>query len=394
MKAVVSTLGKFHSFDLARQLHTHGALEAIYSGYPRFKLRDEGLPSRLVRTFPYLHTPYMAAGWRHRFGIGLLRQWEYWDRVTLDRHVARTLPDADIFVGLSGCGLATGTAAQRRGMRYICDRGSTHIRHQDEVVRAQHDRWGMAFDGIDPRIVEREEQEYATADLITVPSAWVRKTFLDRGVAADKVRVLSYGVDLTRFHPVGTPAANRLDLLFVGAVSLRKGFPDLLSAFRDLHHPRKTLTVAGMADDGVLERLRTLGLLTDEVRLVGHVPQPQLKELMSRSHALMLPSLEEGLAMVMAQAMACGCPVVASAPTGAADLYTDGVEGFIVPGGDSVPLTERLQQFADDPSLQARMRSASLRRVQSIGGWSTYGDNAMLLYRSAAGEVDAARPLG
>ncbi|MEP7098954.1 MAG: glycosyltransferase family 4 protein [Burkholderiales bacterium] len=380
MKVVLTTLGKFHSFDLARQLHARGALEAIYSGYPRFKLRGEGLPSRLVRTFPYVHAPYMASGWRDRLGPVWLRRWEYLDRASIDRFVARSLPDAQVFVGLSGCGLATGREARRRGMTYVCDRGSTHIRHQNEVLRAEHDRWGLPFAGIDPRIVEREEAEYDSADAITVPSTFVRNTFVARGVPAHKVKLLSYGVDLQRFHPTGAPREGAFDLLFVGGVSLRKGIPHLLRAFTALRHPRKTLTIAGVAESSVVERMRALGLLTDAVRLIGHVPQPDLKALMSTSHALALPSLEEGLAMVMAQALACGCPVVATHNSGAADLFSDGVEGAILDAGDAAALTTRLQQIADDPALQARMSAAALLRVQAIGGWSTYGANAMRLY--------------
>jgi alpha-maltose-1-phosphate synthase len=384
VKAVLTTLGKFHSFDLARQLHARGALEAIYTGYPRFKLRGERLPDGLVRTFPYVHAPYMASAWRDRFGPGFLRQWEYLDRTSIDRYVARFLPDADVFVGLSSCGLATGREAKRRGMKYVCDRGSTHIRHQNEVLAAEHARWGLPFSDVDPRIVAREEAEYEMADLITVPSTFVRETFVKRGVPADKVKILPYGVDLERFRPSAAPQDGQFDLLFVGGFNLRKGVPYLLAAFNALRHPRKTLTLAGVADRAAVDRMCELGLLTDEVKFLGHVPQPELKDLMSRSHALVLPSLEEGLAMVMAQALACGCPVVATRNTGAEDLFTDGAEGFIVEPSDVGPLTDRLQALADDPALRARMGAAALQRVQSIGGWSAYGRDAMQLYGMAS----------
>lgn len=386
MKAVLTTLGKFHSFDLARQLHARGALAGIHSGYPRFKLKNEGLPESLVHTFPYVHAAYMASKWRDRFGIGFLRQWEWLDRISLDRHVASRLPaEADVFVGLSGCGLATGLAAKKRGMRFVCDRGSTHIRHQNEVLQEEHERWGIAFAGVDPRIVEREEAEYAAADAVTVPSTFVRNTFLARGVPESRVKLLSYGVDLQRFHPVAPPDEDRFDLLFVGGVNLRKGVPYLLKAYHAIQHPRKSLTIAGIAEEPVLHKLRELGLMTDEVKLLGHVPQPELKALMSRSHALALPSLEEGLAMVMAQAMASGCPVVATPNAGAENLFSEGVEGFIVPARDTDLLTARLQAIADDFALQRRLSAASLERVRSIGGWSTYGDNAVKLYTELVG---------
>jgi alpha-maltose-1-phosphate synthase len=78
--------------------------------------------------------------------------------------------------------------------------------------------------------------------------------------------------------------------------------------------------------------------------------------------------------LVQGQALACGCPVICSTNTGGEDLFTDGVEGFIVPIRDVGALTERMQQLADDPALQSRMSEAALRRVQSLGGWSDYGN--------------------
>jgi glycosyltransferase involved in cell wall biosynthesis len=80
------------------------------------------------------------------------------------------------------------------------------------------------------------------------------------------------------------------------------------------------------------------------------------------------------LALVQAEAMACGCPVIGSTNSGAEDLYTDGVEGFIVPIRDARAIEERMQLLADKPELQREMGAAALRRVRSIGGWAEYGD--------------------
>ena len=61
------------------------------------------------------------------------------------------------------------------------------------------------------------------------------------------------------------------------------------------------------------------------------MPQDRLAAIMSSSHVMILPSIEEGLALVQAQAMACGCPLISSTNTGGEDLFSDGVEGFVVP---------------------------------------------------------------
>jgi starch synthase len=112
----------------------------------------------------------------------------------------------------------------------------------------------------------------------------------------------------------------------------------------------------------------------EHVEFLGSVPQARLPQIMSESHILVLPSIEEGLALVQAQALACGCPVLGTTNSGAEDLLTDGVEGFVLPIRDVPALTSRMQQLADDPALQQRMSEAALARVRHIGGWRHYGD--------------------
>ena len=117
-----------------------------------------------------------------------------------------------------------------------------------------------------------------------------------------------------------------------------------------------------------------------QISILGHVPQQQLKKLMSVSHVMVLPSVEEGLALVQAQAMACGCPVIASQNTGAQDLFTDGKEGFIVPTRDSDAITDRLQLLADNPQIWLRLSKAALQRVKAMGGWERYGDQMYQIF--------------
>jgi glycosyltransferase involved in cell wall biosynthesis len=380
MKVVISVIGKFHNFELARELHRRGALQAIFSGYPRFKLNDEGLPADKIKTFPYVQTPFLAMRHKHLLGHRFVRAWERFSVVTFDRHVAAQLPACDVFVGISSCGLRTGQVAQRRGARYVCDRGSTHIRVQDRLLAEEHARWGAPYQPIDARGIEREEAEYAQADLITVPSSFTLRSFVEQGVPATRLRRLPYGVNLSRFHPTAAPAAGGFDVLFVGGISLRKGLPYLLQAYAKLVHPRKTLTFAGSVNTELVALMKHRGLWPEGARLLGHVPQPALKDLMSRSHVMVLPSVEEGLALVQAQAMACGCPVLASAHTGAEDLFTDGEEGFIVPARDADALAQRLQQLADDPALRDRLGQRALQRVRTAGGWHDYGEQAFAAY--------------
>jgi glycosyltransferase involved in cell wall biosynthesis len=372
MQVIQAVFGVFHHFELAHQLNQRNHLRRIYSTWPWARLKREGLPRELVHTYPLIHTTdYLL----RRAGLStpaLDGRFNEWNSLGFDAWLRRKIEPCDALIAISGAGLTAGPKVQAAGGKFICDRGSTHQRFQDEVMAEEHRRWGVAYSLPAAHIVRREEAIYAVADAITVPSQVARRSFLAQGIAAEKVHVLPYGVRLDRFAPTEAPAADSFDVLFAGQISLRKGVPYLLEAFARLRHPNKRLTMVGYVQEDVRG---LLGKLPQEhVTFTGSIPQAELAERMSRSHVLALPSVEEGLALVQGQAMACGCPVIATTATGAEDLFTDGVEGFIVAGRDSGALAERLQQLADDPALRARMSAAALERVKALGGWDHYGD--------------------
>jgi glycosyltransferase involved in cell wall biosynthesis len=368
------SIGRFHHFHLARQLERAGLLREIWTGYPRFKLKSEqGIPAGRIRTFPWLQGPYMARGrFGMRFPAWVDREWEWRARTTLDAHVARRMAPATTLIALSGGGLRSGRRAMQTGGRYFCDRGSSHIRFQDQILREEYARWKVPFAGIDPRVVAREEAEYEAAGAVSVPSAFVADSFVAMGFSRERLFINPYGARLDRFAKVAEPAPDTFTVLFVGQVGLRKGFLYLLDAFNRLAHPRKRLKVIGSVQAELQPLLAKQPL--ENVDFLGVVPNDELPRHYSSAHVMVLPSIEEGLAMVMGEALACGCPVIASSHTGAGDLFTDGVEGFIVPPRSVDDLLSRLEQFAQDPTLRERMSESALARVASIGGWDDYGE--------------------
>jgi starch synthase len=372
MQVVLSTIGRFHTFDLARQLHKRNNLKIVFSGYPSFKLRKEGLPTNKVKTFPWLHGPYMylnpRTDWIKKF-------WAWQDLISFDRFVEANLPDCDIFHAISGFGLRSGKSAKKRGAKYICDRGSSHIRFQNQILHEEYDRQGLSFAGVDSRVIDAEEAEYDLADAITVPSTFAKDTFVAAGVSSQKVRVLPLGVELARFRAVSSPRAHEFQVLFAGSICIRKGIHYLLDAYEKLNHPGKKLVLVGGVEPK-LEPLLSKGRERQDIVCTGHLPQEEMMRVMSESHVLVLPSVEDGFGLVMAQAMACGCPVIASTNTGGPDLFDDEVEGFFVPIRNSDAIAGRLQRLADNPELRASMGQRAVARVRSLGGWDRYGDAA------------------
>jgi glycosyltransferase involved in cell wall biosynthesis len=381
MQIVQTVFGVFHHFELARELEQRGYLRRVYSTWPWARLKREGLARNKVETFPWLHVPeYMAS--RAPVDLTWLRDpLGYANAVAFDRWTARKLirsmrtdsqAKIDALIGISGSSLRSGALVQRAGGVFICDRGSTHQRYQEQIIADEYARWGVNTPPSDPRDTRREEAIYAQADAITVPSTVAARSFAEMGVPASKVHVIPYGVRLESFQPTAEPPRESFDVLFAGSVGLRKGVPYLLEAFARLRHPQKRLRIAGSIQEDLRAVLRKLPM--EGVEMLGSLPQSELAALMSRSHALVLPSIEEGLALVQAQAMACGCPVICSTNTGGEDLFSDEIEGFIVPIRDPIALADRMQRLAEEPELQQQMREAALRRVRSIGGWKEYGE--------------------
>jgi alpha-maltose-1-phosphate synthase len=372
MKVTQAVFGVFHHFELAHQLHRRNHLQKIYSTWPWARLKREGLPRSLVSCFPLLHTPDYLLNYTRFYTPQMSSKMASWNTRAFDRWTNHIIEPCDAFIGISGSGLLTGRKIQASGGIFMCDRGSTHQRYQENVVAEEYRRWNLPQPLSKPHITIREEEIYHTADAITVPSTAAKRSFVQMGIAPEKIHVIPYGVRLDRFTRTEEPPHGSFEVLFAGQVSLRKGIPYLLQAFARLKHPNKRLTIAGPIQDEIRGLLSTLP--NENVIFTGSLPQPQLAKKMSVSHLLVLPSVEEGLALVQGQAMACGCPVLATTATGAEDLFTDGEQGFIVPDRDVNALSERMQQIADSPELQHKLSEAALRRVKDLGGWDQYGE--------------------
>ena len=98
--------------------------------------------------------------------------------------------------------------------------------------------------------------------------------------------------------------------------------------FAQLRHPRKELVIVGpRSEPSGLEGIS----IPDDVRFTGVLKGDDLSQAYRTASVFVLPTLEEGLALVLGEALAHGTPVIATVNSGGADLFTDGEEGFLVP---------------------------------------------------------------
>jgi glycosyltransferase involved in cell wall biosynthesis len=374
MRVCIGSAGRFHAFDLARQMDRLGHFAHLYTAYPRWKV--DGFPREKVSTFPWLAVPSFALA---RVGTSApgFREINWMVIDTFGSWLARRLEPCDVLHCLSCYGLrAHRVARERYGALTVCARSSAHIVRQNEILTEEYSRWKVPYRHFDPRMVERELQEYEECDLILVPSDFAYQSFVEKGVAREKLRLDPLGVDLSVFRPV--PKRDKtFRVICVGRMSLQKGIPYLLQAVESLRLPDFELWLVGGVDPEIkpfLERYR------DSFRHLGFIPRTELFSYYSQGSVFVIPSVQEGLALVQAQAMACGLPVIATTNTGAASLFTDGREGFIVPIRDPAAIREKILYLYEHPDVRDAMSQAARERVQGLGGWNEYGDRTLSIY--------------
>lgn len=164
----------------------------------------------------------------------------------------------------------------------------------------------------------------------------------------------------------------RFRVLYVGSISVRKGVRYLIEAFNKLQHPRKELIIVGpMNKPSGLEGMR----YGSNVVFRGVLKGEALEQAYQDADVFCLPSLEEGLALVLGEALSFGLPIITTTNSGASDIITDGKEGYILPIKDSDAIANQLQQLADNTLLLQEMEEMAKKKAQKLNGWDKTGQN-------------------
>jgi glycosyltransferase involved in cell wall biosynthesis len=285
--------------------------------------------------------------------------------VAFDAWSSMHLPAADLFCGwLGGC-LRTLRRAGRRGMATVVDSPCSHPLTRLDLLRQESEHWS-ARRGPPTWSQRRSIRELSEADYVLVPSGFARQSMLDAGLSAEKLVEIPLGVDLEEFHPARAAGPRPFRVVFAGQVSLRKGVPYLLEAWRRLALADAELWIIGdVRPDFSALRTRWSGLAN--VRYVDHTHR--LADLLRECDVFVLPSIEEGSARVTYEALACGLPVITTPNAGSP--VRDGQDGFIVPIRDVEALCERVQRLHDDSALQSKLSRSARQRAEQLP-WTRY----------------------
>lgn len=212
---------------------------------------------------------------------------------------------------------------------------------------------------------DRLVEEVRMADHFLVASSFTRQTLIDNGAPAEAIRVIPYGVDLARFAPAARTASvsGPLKLLFVGTINQRKGIKYLLEALR-LLGPQAPLelTVCGR----VVDNLALFTPFSSQVKIRPSVSLPELQAAYQDSDLFVFPSVAEGFAQVLLEALASGLPILSTTHTAAPDLIENGTQGFIVEPRRPDLIAERIQWALAHRQQLSEMRAAARERAEQF----------------------------
>jgi glycosyltransferase involved in cell wall biosynthesis len=228
-------------------------------------------------------------------------------------------------------------------------------------------------------------------DAFVAISEEIREGLIRDGIAQEKIHDITNFIDLDVFRPPTSEEkirlknrfgySNKMILLFAGRLVPRKGLPYLLETWKEVSpdFPDARLLILG---DGPLSGdlfEMALGLnISDTVHFggrVGNVP-----EYLRAADVFVLPSLQEGMANALLEAMASGLPAIASRIGGVVDVVEDGKNALLVDPADRIAFSEILRKMLTDAEMRIRLSKNALETIRSSYGLEARVSSYIELY--------------
>ena len=258
--------------------------------------------------------------------------------------------DCDVFIGCPGSCLLQ--------MKKLPDAKkftlwfSSHYNFASRVLEEEYKKFNINGPAIHPYEKFKAQKEQIMSDYIVVPSDHCAKTYIDNDIPKDKLRVVNFGVDTVKFQPVFPfYDKNKLTFLFAGGNWIRKGLPYLIEAWKHLK-PDALLSLIGT----------DIGKVTESIVSHGWVPDEEVPSGYRNADVFVMPSLEEGSALVIFEAMASGLPCIVTPECGS--LIEDSVDGIIIPSRNIKAIGEAIKYFVDNPEETRRMGIIARKKAE------------------------------
>jgi len=221
---------------------------------------------------------------------------------------------------------------------------------QEEIERVPEARFSLKNEA--EMVLSNQQLDYLIAepklaDNIVVASSFTKKSLIENGIDESIIKVIPYGVDFKKFNLSNKRNKNtgKVNLIFVGNIIQRKGVSYLLESINLLKSKNVKLTLCGRkVDRDLLKKYSD----NANIKVKLNLSHKELSEELNKSDIFVFPSLVEGFALVILEAMASGLPVITTNNTSGADIIEDGKQGYIVPIRSAESIAEKIEQFIEE----------------------------------------------
>lgn len=370
----IGSLDLFWMPELARALEPAAECELLSTWSPKKSNRPAANAenARLLHYALALYKRFPILQFHNAAYLLLCEAFDHWLSGRLRR-------EADILYFLSGCGLSSMRKAKAWGLPVVVESGSTHTDFQHRIVWEEYRRNGLKAPLFPEKYRLRVREEFREGDFIQIPSEFVRLTYLEAGIPAEKLIKAPYGTDTSRFVTrEQSDLSDKFRVICPSGVNLRKGARVLAEAWRKLgwKPAEAELHWIGWPNHPEVRHLFKPEL--PGVIWHGWMSHEELAALMRSNDVLVLPSFEEGLARVLIEAAASGLALIATPNTGVEDFFTPGdPEGWLIPCNDVDALCAALEEARADRQRTFLLGQHAAERSRHGYAWEDYGRRVM-----------------
>lgn len=385
VKIMLAHPGTQHSYKTARQLKAIGYLKYFCTG---FAIPDSFLGKFIVALFPFLKKRFaekipsenlIIYPFLELIALLRIKRGKFYEDVFYERNRKfqylisdSYLNEVDIVICFDTTSWILAQKVKKINKKFILDVSIGHPLFKEEIfsaIKAKYPEWQDFIISKKSQYIRNELAEIELADMIVVPSTFVRDTYIQYGVPNDKIRINPFGTDINyfkfKFHSKKKP--DELIFLFFGSLNARKGLPWLLKVWEKVNNNfNAQLIIAGFGS------LPAQIVLPKNVKLLGKVAPQDRCALYHQADVFVFPSFFEGFAQVQIEAAACGLPLIVTYNSGGAEIVEDGKNGFIIEIEDEHSLEIAINYFLEYPEIIPEMGLISRTKAETFT-WDAYG---------------------
>lgn len=394
----VALIGSRMHYAVPKFLYKNGNLQFLYTDFyfkdkllNIFKILNEKIYKKLsLRNSNNLSDIYVKAfysfGFRYRINKYMTRKFKsslgnlwVWAGTNFNKNIISDIKKLDIkpdiVYGYNSASKELFFYCKQEKIITILEQCSAPMIYENNIMHEEYlaySNWEIELYQANMNCEEfmnREDAEWDLADLIIVPSQYVKNTLINLDVTSEKIKVVPYGYDAMNVNSTTIDKVEKknLNVLYVGGLRLQKGIQYFYELSKTL--PSEKFEFRAVGENFLKEN--TFSKIKHSIGAVGKILRSEMHMQYKWADILVVPSLSEGSATVIYEALSYGVPVICTENAGS--VITNGKDGYIVEIRDVEKMKEYLISIADNNKLLELLKIEA-KKTSSLYTVEKYGD--------------------